>query len=299
MTSRGAYGQNLADCFRVDRAPSFVSRTLRHSEIAVTQITCDVENNGLSALIPREDAFLVTLQLRDCPAHDLWLDGRAMKTEPLTAGTTCVYDLRRSPVVNSISPFRNLHFYFSRIALDAAAEGDDTSVLDALPHNPGVGMDDQVIRSLGSSLLPAFERPDEVTTIFVDHITTAAAAYVSHLFAGAQVSPPTNGLAHWQEQRAKEMLRARLDGVLSVAQLARECGLSSRAFSSAFRKSTGRLPHRWLLEQRVERAKDLLRSRRSLEEIAAACGFAGQEHLKRVFSQMIGTSPEQWRRLTG
>jgi len=299
MTSRGAYGQNLADCFRIDRAPSFVSRTLRHWEMAVTQITCDVENNGLSALLPREDAFLVTLQLRDCPEHDLWLDGRAMKTEPLSAGTTCIYDLRRSPVVNSISPFRNLHFYFSRNALDAAAEGDDTSVLDALPHNPGVGMDDQVIRSLGSSLLPAFERPGEVTTLFVDHITTAAAAYVSRLFAGAQVSPPTNGLARWQEQRAKEMLRTRLDGVISVAQLARECGLSSRAFSSAFRKSTGRLPHRWLLEQRVERAKELLRSRRSLEEIAAACGFAGQDHLKRVFSKMIGTSPELWRRSTG
>jgi len=299
MNSRGAYGQNLADCFRIDRAPSFVSRTLHHCEVAVTQLTCDVENNGLSAPIPREEAFLVTLQLRDCPAHDLWFDGRPMRTEPLTAGTTCIYDLRRSPIVNSISPFRNLHFYFSRSALDAAAEGEDTSVLDAIPHNPGVGMDDQVIRSLGSSLLPAFERPDEVTTIFVDHITTAAAAYVSHLFAGAQVAPRRDGLEHWQERRAKEMLRARLDGVISVAQLARECGLSARAFSSAFRKSTGRLPHRWLLEQRVERAKDLLRSRRSLEEIAVACGFAGEGHLKRVFAQMIGTSPEQWRRSTG
>ncbi len=299
MTSHGAYGQNLADCFRLDSAPSFVLRTLRHSEVAVTQITCDVENNGLSAPLPREDAFLVTLQLRDCPAHDLWLDGRPMKTQPLTAGTTCIYDLRRSPMVNSISPFRNLHFYFSRRALDAAAEGADTSVLNAIPHNPGVGMDDPVIRSLGSSLLPAFERPGEVTTIFVDHITAAAAAYVSHLFVGVPVSPRADGLAHWQEQRAKEMLRARLDGVISVAQLARECGLSSRAFCSAFRKSTGRLPHRWLLEQRVERAKELLRSRRSLEEIAAACGFAGESHLKRVFAQMIGTSPERWRRSTG
>lgn len=299
MTTHGAYGQNLADCFRIERAPSFVSRTLRHCEIAVTQITCDVENNGLSAPIPREDAFLVTLQLRDCRAHDLWLDGRAMKTKPLTAGTTSVYDLRCSPMVNSISPFRSLHFYFSRNALEAAAEGGDTSALDALPHNPGVGMDDQVIRSLGSSLLPAFERPDEVTMIFVDHITTAAAAYFSHLFVGAQVPPPTDGLAHWQEQRAKEMLRAQLDGVITVAQLAKECGLSSRAFSNAFHKSTGRRPHRWLLEQRVERAKDLLRSRRSLAEIAAACGFAGEDHLKRVFLQTIGTSPEQWRRSLG
>src|SRR5262245_61042119 len=108
MATRGAYGQNLADCFRLDAAPAFVSRTLRQSHIAVTHILCDIANNGLSTPIPREDAFLVTLQVRACPAHDLWIDGRAMKTGPLPAGTTCIYDLRRNPMVNSISPFENL-----------------------------------------------------------------------------------------------------------------------------------------------------------------------------------------------
>jgi AraC family transcriptional regulator len=96
---------------------TFVTRTLNQSEVAVTQIVCNIENNGLTAPIPRQDAFLVTLQLRECPSHDLCIDGKPMKTGHLAPSTTCIYDLRQNPVVNSISPFRNLHFFFSRAAL--------------------------------------------------------------------------------------------------------------------------------------------------------------------------------------
>lgn len=282
VNSRGAYGRNLADCFRLAPAPAFVSRTLEHSHVAVTQIVCDIENNGFSAPIPREDALLVTLQLRDCPAHDLWVDGKAVMTAPLAAGTTCVYDLRQSPMVNSISPFWNLHFYFPRSALEQVADLEGSALLDALPHNPGVGMDDSVIRGLGMSLLPAFERPDEVTKIFVDHITTAAAAHIAQLFSAAAPAAGPGVLAQWQERRAKEILRSRLDGVVSIVQLASECGLSSSGFSRAFQLTTGKLPYEWLLEERLAQAKGLLRAQLPLGEVAARCGFGSVEHLTQV-----------------
>jgi AraC-like DNA-binding protein len=84
---------------------------------------------------------------------------------------------------------------------------------------------------------------------------------------------------------------------ISVAQLAREVGLSSSYFARAFRKATGRPPHRWLLEQRIEATQSLLlNSQMSLEEIAKACGFSDQSHLTRAFTRMIGTSPGAWRR---
>jgi hypothetical protein len=66
-------------------------------------------------------------------------------------------------VVNSISPFRNIHFYFSRATLDGIAEGEGTPGLDSLDHNPGIGIDDAVIRSLGLEFAAAFDRPDEAT----------------------------------------------------------------------------------------------------------------------------------------
>jgi hypothetical protein len=210
MRSNGAYGQNLADCFRLGAPPTFVARTLNQSEIAVTQIVCNIENNGLTAPIPRQDAFLVMVQLRECPLHDLWIDDKPMKTGHLAAGTTSIYDLRQNPIVNSISPFRNLHFFFSRAALDNIADSDSSAGLDSLSHNPGIGIDDPVLRALGYSLLPAFERPDETCALFVDHVTNAAAAYVVGRFGGACERSSQRGLARWQEQRAKELMVARL-----------------------------------------------------------------------------------------
>jgi AraC family transcriptional regulator len=289
---RGAYGQSLADCFRLERAPTFVSRALRHSIVAATWIDCDIEDNGLTEPLPREDALLVTLQLRDCPKHDLWIDGKATPTAHLPAGTTCVYDLRCNPIANSISPFRQVAFYFPRRALAMAAEDDDGPQVDTQWHNPGLGMNDGVIRGLGLSLLPAFEHPDQAMTLFVDHVTTAAAAYIVRLFGSAgSAAPSASGLAPWQERRAKELLRARLDGSLSIARLARECGQSPRTFSEAFRKATGVLPHQWLMIQRIEAARALLRTPRSLASIAAECGFSSEAHLTRVFRRLTGRTP--------
>lgn len=281
----GAFGTNLAECFGLPAAPAFISRSIRYGQIAVTHIVCDAENNGLTAPLPHEDAFLVTLQLRHCPLHDLWLDGKPVRTAPLSAGTTCIYDLRRNPIVNSISAFTNLHFYFPRNALVTAAEGDDISFLDDLPHNPGVGIADPVIRDLGLALLPAFARPDEAQALFVDHIVTATAAYVSHLSGSIATQATAKCLAPWQEARAKELLTARLDGAISIAELARECGMSASAFGAAFRQSTGQSPHEWLLEVRIDRARRMIDARMPLSEVALACGFSNVEHLARVMER--------------
>ncbi|MCY1249297.1 HTH-type transcriptional activator RhaR [compost metagenome] len=59
----------------------------------------------------------------------------------------------------------------------------------------------------------------------------------------------------------------------------------------------GSTPFRWLLQQRIEKAKDLLQfSPTSLSEIATACGFSDQSHFTRAFVQAVGATPRQWRR---
>src|SRR6185436_18144716 len=106
------------------------------------------------------------------------------------------------------------------------------------------------------------------------------------------------GLSSRHERRAKELLRQNLGGNITLDQLAAECGLSIRHFARAFRESTGVPPHRWLLLQRVEQAKELLRrSAQPLVDIALACGFADQSHFTRVFTAVMGASPGNWRRM--
>jgi AraC family transcriptional regulator len=299
MRSRGLYGQRLGDIFSLKTAPAFATRTLRKTEIAVTEIRCDAENNGLTKPIPCEDALLVTLQLRDCPRYDLWLDDRQIKTGPLEAGVTCFYDLRRNPIANSISPFHSLQFYLPRPALNLLADAEGKKHVGDFNDNPGHAVNDQTIRGLGYSLLPVFARPNEASQLFIDHVTIALAAYVLQTYGVGEISPlnPTGGLLPRQERLVKELLAANLDGNVSVCQLARLCGLPVTLFSKAFHQSAGMAPHRWLLYHRIDSAKDLLRrTKLSLAEIASICGFTSTSHFVRAFKRAEGVSPVAiWR----
>jgi AraC-like DNA-binding protein len=88
-----------------------------------------------------------------------------------------------------------------------------------------------------------------------------------------------------------------IDSKISLAQLAKECRLSRSHFGRAFKKTLGQAPHRWLLEQRVEKAKGLLFIPKiPISEIALGAGFADQSHFTRVFSKATGTTPGAWRR---
>src|SRR5258708_25506819 len=63
-----------------------------------------------------------------------------------------------------------------------------------------------------------------------------------------------------------------------------------------FRKSTGESPHRFVLRLRVERAREMLhRSENRVLDVAVACGFKTQLHFARVFRQLCGASPTEYR----
>jgi AraC family transcriptional regulator len=55
-------------------------------------------------------------------------------------------------------------------------------------------------------------------------------------------------------------------------------------------------PYKYVLQQRVDRAQQLLQdTQKSLSEIALDCGFANQSHLNRHFTKLTGISPKKYR----
>jgi AraC family transcriptional regulator len=296
-TSEG-YGQRLADRLRVKQAHEIITRVLRTAEMAATETRCDDPVLGLSGSFQREDAFLVSLTLRDYPNRIYWEDGRLTSVCDVRVGQTCIHDLKRDPVALLDKPIHHLFFYLPRGALDAIADDAEVPRIDDLNHGP-VGIDDDTISSLGRVLLPALNHPDQANQLFVDHLLFAIGAHVAQTYGGMRpASPPVRGgLASWQVRRAKEILSANLDGRLPIKEVARECRLSVSHFSRAFRRSMGVAPYSWLLTHRVEAAKEKLRDDRStLLDVALACGFADQSHLTRVFTRVVGISPGAWRR---
>ena len=297
MTTSEGYGQRLGERLRAEQA-SVVTRALRTADMAVTEARCDNPVGGLSGSLQREDAFLVSLTLRDYPNRVYWEDRRLMSVSDVRAGQTCIHDLKRDPVALVDKPHHHLFFYLPRGALNAIADDANASQIIDLNHKP-VGTEDTTISSLGTAILPALSHPDQVNQLFVDHVLLALGVHVAQAYGGMQPlsQPVRGGLAPWQVRRAIEILGANLDGGVPLKEIARECGLSVSHFSRAFRRTTGEAPHQWLMTRRVEAAKEKLRDGRlPLLDVALACGFADQSHLTRVFSRVVGISPGAWRR---
>ena len=67
-------------------------------------------------------------------------------------------------------------------------------------------------------------------------------------------------------------------------------------FSRLFKARTGLTPHRYLLQQRIVRAKSLLGDPSlHIAEIAARCGFAHQQHFADAFRRSVGLTPTGYR----
>jgi AraC-like DNA-binding protein len=288
----------MGETYGLENVPAIVSRAIRKTEIGITEVRSDVPGQGMTEL-PREDAFMIGVQLRDFLRHEYCEDRRFPPMHDLHVGDTCVYDLRRGVGANLDKPFHSVHMYLPCAALDAIAEEMHSRPIRELVYTPGKGVDDPVFQGLMKSLLPALARPECASILFIDYVTHAMAIHVARTYGGlvARQASIKGGLAPWQEKRALEMLDANLEGSVRLQWIAKELGLSVAHFARAFRQSMGMAPHHWLLQRRVEAAKALLKDRRlSLSEAALAAGFADQSHFTRVFSGIVGMTPGLWRR---
>lgn len=104
------------------------------------------------------------------------------------------------------------------------------------------------------------------------------------------------GLSEDKLAKAIAVAKERLGESLTVAELARAVGLSEYHFSRRFRISTGASPHAWLMNARLERAKEMLVSTTlPLKDIARAVGYGTHAHFSSAFRKAEGTSPSRWR----
>jgi len=86
---------------------------------------------------------------------------------------------------------------------------------------------------------------------------------------------------------------------LSVQVLADRVAMSVRNFERVFTRELGRTPSQYILQARVEAARHQIeRTDHGLKQIAAACGFASADAMRRSFARLVGITPSQYRQST-
>jgi AraC family transcriptional regulator len=104
------------------------------------------------------------------------------------------------------------------------------------------------------------------------------------------------GLGSARLRKIKELVQAKMEDDLGLDEMAQSVGLSTAHFGRMFRKSTGETPHQFVLRQRIERAKRMLRAPNArVLDVAVACGFKTQQHFAQVFRDVCRISPTEYR----
>jgi AraC family transcriptional regulator len=288
----------------LDEIQSMSSVSFARGDLSIGRYRRDRSGLGMSTPNPISAMVMAVVILRPRPAHVGWHDDRLVEVPELGAGALNCLDLREAWTMDLSEPFDSFHAFIPLTAFDEITSEMKRSRIERLHCPIGVQHSDETMLNLARALNPVLARPQHATALFTDHVFLAMIAHLAGRYGGldtremrAYAAPKGRMLTPLQERRVTSRLLDDLGGDSTLAELAALCGLSRSYFIRAFKQTTGLPPHRWLLMQRVKRAKDLLRATKMpIADVAVACGFADQSHLTRVFSKAFRISPGAWQR---
>ncbi|WP_242042364.1 AraC family transcriptional regulator [Leptolyngbya sp. FACHB-541] len=134
--------------------------------------------------------------------------------------------------------------------------------------------------------------------LYIESLTQALTIHLlRHYSEVTQIITLENkSLTHTQLQQAIDYIQTHLDRDLSLAEVADVINISPTYFASLFKQAMGISPHQDGIQQRVEKAKLMLkRTNLAIADLALQVGFSSQSHLTQQFKRITGMTPKQVR----
>jgi AraC family transcriptional regulator len=159
---------------------------------------------------------------------------------------------------------------------------------------------DPQLENIGWALKTEMESNYPSGRLYVESLAVSVASrLVSAYSSVAQRMPQqTGGLGGRRFKQTLAYIEDNLSEDLSLSQLASIAGISASHFKTLFRESAGVPLHQFVIQRRIDRAKDMLMAGKlSIAEIAFATGFSHQSHLARHMRRASGLSPRAMKRL--
>jgi len=209
---------------------------------------------------------------------------------PMPAGTLYITGPGRPLTAEFLAPCDFVHFHVLSDYLRECQEIARSTFAQPIPDLNDLLVRDPLAQLLGRTLVEGGTASDSV------YAESVGQTLVMHV---ARLEPPrntVNPLPKWRLKRVQEYVDTHLENSIRLADLATVAGLSRMHFAAQFRAATGHRPHDYVLQQRIECAKDILSSSdMPLVEVALAVGFQAQAHFSTVFKRLTDETPARWR----
>ncbi|MGL5941043.1 MAG: helix-turn-helix domain-containing protein [Waterburya sp.] len=191
-----------------------------------------------------------------------------------------------------------LHLVIKPDLLRSVATETECLNLDRIELLPVLKKYDPQIEQLAQLLFSQMQNDELGGRLYLESLSNI---FIIHLLRHYCVFKPVfrqyaKGLAPYKLRQTLDYIHAYLDQDLSLKVMAQQIGMSHCYFADQFKQAMRISPHQYVNQQRIEKAKQLLREQgRSLAEIALECGFASQSHLNKVFRKYVGTTPKNYQ----
>ncbi|BAZ20392.1 putative transcriptional regulator [Kalymmatonema gypsitolerans NIES-4073] len=163
---------------------------------------------------------------------------------------------------------------------------------------PQFSIIDPIIQHIAKALKAEIEAGCNTGRLFGEGAATMLAVRLLQAYANRKpvIREYADGLGKDRLKVAIDYINAHLEQNIKLADIAEVVGVSQYYFCHLFKQSIGMAPHKYLTQQRIERAKLLLKNKElSIVEIAIACGFADQSHFTKQFKRLVGITPKAMR----
>lgn len=255
----------------------------------------DADALGQVETPPADRGYLIGVSTRAGHRRRIFHSRHATQHD-FDAGWSYIRNFADDYKADMYGPFDFLLLEIGADYVDRAAQEAGGRPVDGLMA--GAGLQDPLLAHLVHAMQPTLERPEEASALFVDQMGIAISLHLAQRYGGsAPLTRPAGQLTRRQQRIACDLLLGSYSDQLSIGEVAEACGVSRSHFIRAFRQTMGETPHRWVLRQRVDEAKRMVREGSlPLSEIATLCGFVDQSHLTRKFTEFVGMPPAKWRR---
>lgn len=163
-----------------------------------------------------------------------------------------------------------------------------------------IGVGDDLLAHLMRSLVANLYDREAASKIVDEELIRSFVLALAkrHGYPAAELSVK-GGIAPHQLKTLLSWLDEHIEEPLTIDVLASQLRLSAAHFSREFKRSTGFTPWGYVVQLRLDRARDLIREGECLSTVASRCGFSDQSHMSRLFKQRFGASPSSFVKEAG